>query len=215
MRSPASRACAAAQAGFLQRVLAEAEADASQRQQTHQDRQDGKAHGARAGAGSAAGGPAAGQRGVRPAPPRTPRSGPAALACGSQGQGQGHTPASAAGASAGRQLKRPSLPGASGAKPGAGGARSGSAKRPPPTAAGAAAAGSSAASDAGAPASAVQEKLAKLLQVRSRPRAPRRACLPCSSAEGVASVPTKPMTCHPPKPGFLASLYADACWWHC
>jgi len=165
-------------------VLAVAEADASQRQQTHQHKLDGKAHGARAGAGSAAGGPAnpyPNQRGVRPAPPRTPRSGPAALACGSQGQAQGHTPASAAGASAGRSLKRAALPGAGGTKPGAGGARSGSAK-------GAGAAGGPAASDAGAPVSAVQEKLAKLLQARSQPRALHQACLPCSSAADVASV---------------------------
>lgn len=164
------------QAGFLRSALAEIEVDAQQRLQTHQDKVDGKAHG---GARSGAGGSAHGSKALRgpsrgagsghaAAAPATPRGArgtpPASAGVTSQGQGPAAAPSS---------VRQPAQAPASGAKSGSGGAKSGAAQnqgRPPTPAAASAPRASVAASPAAL--HGLQEKVAKLLQVRARASMP-------------------------------------------
>lgn len=181
-----------AQTGFLQSALAEINADASQRLQTHQDKVDGKAHALRGGASSAPGGAASSRGaaavkktartagaagGATVAAPRTPR-GPSAAGLPGQGQGQGSA-AGAAPLSSGRGAVRPPVAGGA-AKPGSGGCvKSGAGAtggRPPSTTAPARSAAVTspvvvAPAGVASPALAgpLQEKLAKLLQVKFTP----------------------------------------------
>lgn len=163
------------QAGFLRAALAEIEVDAQQRLQMHQDKVDGKAHGGgRSGAGGPhaaktprgpSRGPSSGHAAPAPATPRSARgTPPAAAGVSSQGQGPAAAPGS---------TRQPAQAPASGAKSGSGGAKSGAAQkqgRPPTPAAAAAPRSSVAASPAAL--HGLQEKVAKLLQVRARAYAP-------------------------------------------
>ncbi len=196
IRSPTAQS--RAQTGFLQSALAEINADASQRLQTHQDKVDGKAHAARAGTSSAPGGAASsrGAAAVKKTPrtsgaaggatvatPRTPR-GPSAA--GLPGQGQGLA-AGAAPLSSGRGAVRPPVAGGAAKSGGGGCAKPGAGAiggRPPSTTAAARSAvvtspAVGAPEGAASPALAgpLQEKLAKLLQVKLSPAEPTNPCV--------------------------------------